>query len=102
MSVNVSHKDIFKEDFGESLGLMLIICDLHLGGFEGFTEAYPELCYISASNHLSAEEPVVTGRVTPAYDQVSRHQMTIQNNNNNNSSLGDEQYIGIITALCQL
>ncbi|TNN57302.1 Dual specificity protein phosphatase 2 [Liparis tanakae] len=36
---------------------------------EGFTEAYPELCHISASNHLSAEEPVATGRMTPAYDQ---------------------------------
>ncbi|XP_034398565.1 dual specificity protein phosphatase 2 [Cyclopterus lumpus] len=64
----------------ESVGQMLLtalqnevqtqICFLQ-GGFEGFTEAYPELCYISASNHLSAvePEPVVTGRMTPAYDQ---------------------------------
>lgn len=45
------------------------ICFLQ-GGFEGFSEAYPELCYNSASSHLSIEpEPIVTGRSTPAYDQ---------------------------------
>ncbi|XP_023120223.2 dual specificity protein phosphatase 2 [Amphiprion ocellaris] len=46
------------------------ICFLQ-GGFEGFSEAYPELCYNSASNHISAvePEPIVTGRRTPAYDQ---------------------------------
>ncbi|CAN9513049.1 unnamed protein product [Ophioblennius macclurei] len=46
------------------------ICFLQ-GGFEGFSEAYPELCYSSASNHLSVvdPEPAVTGRSTPAYDQ---------------------------------
>ncbi|XP_068422994.1 dual specificity protein phosphatase 2 [Clinocottus analis] len=64
----------------ESVGQMLLtalhgevhtqICFLQ-GGFEGFMEAYPELCHISASGHLSAvePEPVVTGRMTPAYDQ---------------------------------
>ena len=52
----------------------LMLCDLHLGGFEGFSEAYPDLCYNSASNHLPAvePEPTATGRTTPAYDQV-RH-----------------------------
>lgn len=51
--------------------IFLILCDLHLGGFEGFSEAYPELCY-SSSNHLSTvePEPMVTGRRTPAYDRV--------------------------------
>ncbi|XP_044051670.1 dual specificity protein phosphatase 2 [Siniperca chuatsi] len=46
------------------------ICFLQ-GGFEGFSEAYPELCYTSASNHLSTvePEPTVTGRRTPAYDR---------------------------------
>lgn len=46
------------------------ICFLQ-GGFEGFSEAYPELCYSSASNHLSAvdPEPAITNRRTPAYDQ---------------------------------
>ncbi|KAF1389360.1 hypothetical protein PFLUV_G00072620 [Perca fluviatilis] len=46
------------------------ICFLQ-GGFEGFSEAYPEFCYSSASNPLYAVEPeqTVTGRRTPAYDQ---------------------------------
>ncbi|XP_062237608.1 dual specificity protein phosphatase 2 [Platichthys flesus] len=46
------------------------ICFLQ-GGFEGFTEASPELCYISASSQLPSvePEPAVTGRRTPAYDQ---------------------------------
>uniref|UniRef100_A0A3Q3R6Z7 Protein-serine/threonine phosphatase n=2 Tax=Monopterus albus TaxID=43700 RepID=A0A3Q3R6Z7_MONAL len=43
------------------------ICFLQ-GGFEGFSEAYPELCY---SNDLSTvePEPTVKGRRTPTYDQ---------------------------------
>ncbi|XP_054629441.1 dual specificity protein phosphatase 2 isoform X1 [Dunckerocampus dactyliophorus] len=61
----------------ESVGQMLLtalqnevhtqICFLQ-GGFEGFSEAYPELCY---SKQLSAGEPetVSSGRSTPAYDQ---------------------------------
>ncbi|XP_056275703.1 dual specificity protein phosphatase 2 [Pseudoliparis swirei] len=75
--VDVSSRSV-AELKADSVGHMLLaalqnevhtqICFLQ-GGFEGFTEAYPELCYISASNHLSAEEPVVTGRMTPAYDQ---------------------------------
>ncbi|XP_026177340.1 dual specificity protein phosphatase 2 [Mastacembelus armatus] len=46
------------------------ICFLQ-GGFEGFSEAFPELCYNSASNHLSRgePEPAVKGRSTPIYDQ---------------------------------
>uniref|UniRef100_A0A4W6C397 Dual specificity phosphatase 2 n=1 Tax=Lates calcarifer TaxID=8187 RepID=A0A4W6C397_LATCA len=38
------------------------ICFLQ-GGFEGFSEAYPDLCYNSASSHLSTvePEPTVTG-----------------------------------------
>ncbi|XP_030594307.1 dual specificity protein phosphatase 2 isoform X1 [Archocentrus centrarchus] len=45
------------------------ICFLQ-GGFVAFSEAYPELCYTSTSNHSAVEpEPVVTGRRTPAYDQ---------------------------------
>ncbi|XP_074495428.1 dual specificity protein phosphatase 2 [Sebastes fasciatus] len=46
------------------------ICFLQ-GGFEGFSEAYPELCYSSASSRLSTvePEPTVSGRRTPAYDQ---------------------------------
>ncbi|XP_069034666.1 dual specificity protein phosphatase 2 [Embiotoca jacksoni] len=46
------------------------ICFLQ-GGFEGFSEADPALCYNSASNFLAAVEPesAVTGRRTPAYDQ---------------------------------
>lgn len=46
------------------------ICFLK-GGFEGFSEAYPEFCHNSPSNHISAvePEPTVTGRSTPAYDQ---------------------------------
>lgn len=49
-----------------------LLSDLHLGGFEGFSEAYPELCYSSASHRLSTmePEPAATGRRTPAYDQV--------------------------------
>lgn len=49
-----------------------LLSDLHLGGFEGFSEAYPDLCYNSASNRLSTvePEPAATGRRTPAYDQV--------------------------------
>ncbi|KAF3695603.1 Dual specificity protein phosphatase 2 [Channa argus] len=41
------------------------------GGFEGFSEAYPELCYSSASNYLSTMEPEPTmmGRTTPTYDR---------------------------------
>ncbi|XP_061784755.1 dual specificity protein phosphatase 2 [Nerophis lumbriciformis] len=61
----------------ESVGQMLLtalrsevnaqICFLR-GGFEGFSEAYPDFCY---SKQLSAVEPesVSTGRSTPAYDQ---------------------------------
>lgn len=58
--------------FSKSLGLKLILCDLLLGGFQGFSEACPELCYNSVSNNLSTvePEPTVTGRTTPAYDQV--------------------------------
>ncbi|XP_057688805.1 dual specificity protein phosphatase 2 isoform X2 [Corythoichthys intestinalis] len=44
------------------------ICFLQ-GGFEGFSEAFPELCYRKT---LSAEEPVPkgsSGRSTPTYDQ---------------------------------
>ncbi|KAM8886589.1 dual specificity protein phosphatase 2 [Spinachia spinachia] len=64
----------------ESVGQMLLsalrneaqtqICFLQ-GGFDGFSEAYPELCYSSASVRLPAvePEPAVTGRTTPAYDQ---------------------------------
>ncbi|XP_041642590.1 dual specificity protein phosphatase 2 [Cheilinus undulatus] len=62
----------------ESVGQMLLtalqnevhtqICFLQ-GGFEGFSEAYPELCYISASISKVEPEPIVTGRRTPAYDQ---------------------------------
>ncbi|XP_071392958.1 dual specificity protein phosphatase 2 [Centroberyx affinis] len=46
------------------------ICFLQ-GGFEGFSEVYPELCYISPGSNLPAvdPEPTVTGRRTPAYDQ---------------------------------
>ncbi|KAM7415948.1 hypothetical protein PAMA_018152 [Pampus argenteus] len=46
------------------------ICFLQRG-FEGFSEAYPDLCYYSGSNNLSTvePEPIVTGRRTPAYDQ---------------------------------
>ncbi|KAK5932283.1 hypothetical protein CgunFtcFv8_004002 [Champsocephalus gunnari] len=46
------------------------ICFLK-GGLEGFSEAYPELCYSSACSQLSAvePEPMVTGRRTPAYDR---------------------------------
>ncbi|AWP07378.1 putative dual specificity protein phosphatase 2 [Scophthalmus maximus] len=46
------------------------ICFLQ-GGFEGFSEASPELCYNSASSHCSSvePEPTVAGRRTPAYDQ---------------------------------
>ncbi|XP_062274408.1 dual specificity protein phosphatase 2 [Scomber scombrus] len=45
------------------------ICFLQ-GGFEGFSEAYPELCYYASNNFLTVEpEPIVTGRTTPAYDQ---------------------------------
>ncbi|XP_004072327.1 dual specificity protein phosphatase 2 [Oryzias latipes] len=46
------------------------ICFLQ-GGFEGFSEAFPELCHCSASSQLSLmePEPAVTGRSTPAYDQ---------------------------------
>ncbi|KAG7236775.1 hypothetical protein INR49_000238, partial [Caranx melampygus] len=53
------------------------VCFLQ-GGFEGVSEAYPELCYNSASSHLSTAEPepVVTGRRTPAYDQ--RHPLLPQ------------------------
>lgn len=49
-------------------------CDLCLGGFEGFSGVYPELCYNSSGNHLSAvePEPAATGRTTPAYDQARR------------------------------
>ncbi|KAK2837827.1 hypothetical protein Q5P01_015039 [Channa striata] len=41
------------------------------GGFEGFLEAHPELCYRSASNRLSTmePEPTVMGRTTPTYDR---------------------------------
>ncbi|CAG07801.1 unnamed protein product, partial [Tetraodon nigroviridis] len=64
----------------ESVGKMLLsalhnesqsqICFLQ-GGFEGFSEAYPELCYISAGQTPTMEaEPTGTGRRTPAYDQV--------------------------------
>uniref|UniRef100_H3DD43 Dual specificity protein phosphatase 2 n=1 Tax=Tetraodon nigroviridis TaxID=99883 RepID=H3DD43_TETNG len=63
----------------ESVGKMLLsalhnesqsqICFLQ-GGFEGFSEAYPELCYISAGQTPTMEaEPTGTGRRTPAYDQ---------------------------------
>lgn len=41
------------------------------GGFDGFFTHYPELCFntpVMCSNHL---EPVVSGRKTPLYDQVS-------------------------------
>ncbi|KAF7653580.1 hypothetical protein LDENG_00081270 [Lucifuga dentata] len=46
------------------------ICFLQ-GGFEGFSETYPELCYNSPGSTLSNVElePAVTGRKTPAYDQ---------------------------------
>ncbi|CAG5924452.1 unnamed protein product [Menidia menidia] len=46
------------------------ICFLQ-GGFEFFSESFPELCYMSASKHFSAvePEPPVPGRRTPAYDQ---------------------------------
>ncbi|KAG7489966.1 dual specificity phosphatase 2-like [Solea senegalensis] len=44
------------------------ICFLQ-GGFERFSEACPELCYICASSLLSTAEPEPTGRKTPAYDQ---------------------------------
>ncbi|KAM3868017.1 dual specificity protein phosphatase 2 [Diretmus argenteus] len=45
------------------------ICFLQ-GGFEGFSEAYPELCYNSGNNLAAVDpEPTVTGRRTPAYDQ---------------------------------
>ncbi|KAM7017884.1 dual specificity protein phosphatase 2 [Tautogolabrus adspersus] len=44
------------------------ICFLQ-GGFEGFSEAYPDLCYSSASLSQVEPEPIVTGRRTPAYDQ---------------------------------
>ncbi|CAJ1069116.1 dual specificity protein phosphatase 2 [Xyrichtys novacula] len=44
------------------------ICFLQ-GGFEGFSEAYPELCFSSASVSKAEPEPVGTGRTTPAYDQ---------------------------------
>ncbi|XP_053181779.1 dual specificity protein phosphatase 2 [Scomber japonicus] len=45
------------------------ICFLQ-GGFEGFSEAYPELCYYASNNFSTVEpEPIVTGRTTPAYDQ---------------------------------
>ncbi|XP_074526382.1 dual specificity protein phosphatase 2 [Halichoeres trimaculatus] len=44
------------------------ICFLQ-GGFAGFSEAYPELCYSSASVSKVEPEPTVTGRRTPAYDQ---------------------------------
>uniref|UniRef100_UPI0037E75B89 dual specificity protein phosphatase 2 n=1 Tax=Semicossyphus pulcher TaxID=241346 RepID=UPI0037E75B89 len=44
------------------------ICFLQ-GGFEGFSEAYPELCYSSASLSIVEPEPIVTGRRTPAYDR---------------------------------
>ncbi|XP_072243720.1 dual specificity protein phosphatase 2 [Leuresthes tenuis] len=46
------------------------VCFLQ-GGFEGFSESFPELCYSSASKLFSSvePEPTVTGRRTPAYDQ---------------------------------
>ncbi|MEQ2278026.1 hypothetical protein XENORESO_011272 [Xenotaenia resolanae] len=46
------------------------ICFLQ-GGFEGFSEAFPDLCYDSGINHLPSvePEPTVTGRRTPAHDQ---------------------------------
>lgn len=46
------------------------VCFLR-GGFERFSEAYPELCYSASSSHLSTTEPeqTATGRSTPAYDQ---------------------------------
>ncbi|KAM9393826.1 dual specificity protein phosphatase 2 [Pholidichthys leucotaenia] len=46
------------------------ICFLQ-GGFQGFSEAYPELCYCSTINQPPAVEPEtpVTGRRTPSYDQ---------------------------------
>ncbi|XP_055367150.1 dual specificity protein phosphatase 2 [Betta splendens] len=46
------------------------ICFLR-GGFEGFSETHPELCYTSASSRLSTVEPEQTamGRTTPTYDR---------------------------------
>ncbi|XP_043965093.1 dual specificity protein phosphatase 2 [Gambusia affinis] len=46
------------------------ICFLQ-GGFEAFSEAFPDLCYHSGVNplHSVEPEPIVTGRRTPAYDQ---------------------------------
>ncbi|XP_015245694.1 PREDICTED: dual specificity protein phosphatase 2-like [Cyprinodon variegatus] len=45
------------------------ICFLQ-GGFEGFSEAFPELCYESGINQLTSVEPEPrAGRGTPAYDQ---------------------------------
>lgn len=47
-----------------------------LGGFDGFFALYPELCFsppVMCSNHpaLYDSEPIVSGRKTPLYDQVS-------------------------------
>lgn len=63
----------------ESVGQMLLtalqsevrtqVCFLQ-GGFEGFSETYPELCYNSVNKTMSAVEPErVTGRTTPSYDR---------------------------------
>lgn len=56
----------------------------HLGGFEGFSEAFPELCYSSAHNWVSTgeAEPTGTGRRTPAYDQVTCNSVSHQKTNN--------------------
>lgn len=49
-----------------------ILCNFLSGGFEGFSEAFPELCYESGINQLTSVEPEPrAGRGTPAYDQVS-------------------------------
>ncbi|XP_061623618.1 dual specificity protein phosphatase 2 [Phyllopteryx taeniolatus] len=39
------------------------------GGFEGFSEAYPELCFSKTLSAVESEPPVSSGRKTPAYDQ---------------------------------
>uniref|UniRef100_A0A1A8I527 Dual specificity protein phosphatase 2 n=2 Tax=Nothobranchius kuhntae TaxID=321403 RepID=A0A1A8I527_NOTKU len=46
------------------------ICFLQ-GGFEGFSEAFSELCYNSPGNQFSTvePEPITTGRRTPSHDQ---------------------------------
>ncbi|KAM4615917.1 dual specificity protein phosphatase 2 [Polymixia lowei] len=45
------------------------ICFLQ-GGFEGFSEAYPELCYTSPVSLSTVDpEPMGAGRKTPSYDQ---------------------------------